>query len=305
LAGMLEEPIVVISVQRGSPSTGIPTKQEQGDLNMMVGGSQGDAPRIILAPKDMRDAYEITGRALNLAEKYQCPVIVLSDFFLSEHFETVEPIEEAEPIDRGKLLNEAPEDYKRFLITEDGVSPRLIPGKPKGMFVSASDEHDEKGEVISDVLAGLPQSLEIRNRMHPKRMRKVEYARREDMRLPEVVGPKGAGVTLLGWGSTYNAIQEACGYLENEGIRVNHVHFTDLYPMPQEGVLQILNSCRDIIAIENNYSSQMVRLIRAETGFSVKRTVNRYDGEPFTGEDIAQRVKKELSVSPEEELAHV
>jgi len=299
LAAMMEEPIVIINVQRGGPSTGIPTKQEQGDLNLLLGASQSDFARMILAPKDIEDAFHTAGRALNLAEKYQTPILILSDLFLSEHFQTVEPFRfETMRIDRGKLLRSLEEGdgrYKRFLITEDGISPRLMPGVPKGMYVSASDEHDEEGIVISDVLAGLPSSLEIRNKIHAKRMRKLEVMRREDMRLPTLTGPKEAELTLMGWGSTYDMLEEACAYLAKEGIMANHLHFTDLFPLPVEGVLKILNSCKEIIGVENNYSSQMCRLIRAETGCHIKRSVNRYDGEPFTGEDICNRVKKELA----------
>ena len=295
LAGMLEEPIVIINVQRGAPSTGIPTKQEQGDLNLMFSGS-GDFARIVLAPKDIDDAFYTAGRALNLAEKYQTPVLILSDLFLSEHFQTVEPFRfDTVPIERGKVQESVNGGYKRYLITEDGVSPRVLPGMPGAMYVSASDEHDESGVVISDVLAGLPSSLDIRNKIHAKRMKKLEVAREEDMRLPTLTGPADAELTLMGWGSTYDAIEEACQLLEEAGVSVNHLHFTDLYPLPVEGVLEILNSCREIVAVETNFSSQMVRLIRAETGFSIKRTVNRYDGEPFTGEDIFKRLQGVLA----------
>ncbi len=292
LAGMMEEPIVVINVQRGSPSTGIPTKQEQGDLNLLLGAAQGDIPKIILAPKDTSDAFYTCGRALNLAEKYQTPVLILSDLFLSEHFQTVDEFKFGTPIERGKVLTEVNGSYKRFLITEDGISPRLIPGAPRGMYVSASDEHDESGIVISDVLAGLPSSRDIRNRIHEKRMRKLEVARENDMRPPTLSGSPDASVTLLGWGATYDVIEEACQILTEEGVKVSHVHFTDLYPMPVKAVLDVLNNCNEIIAVENNYSCQMSRLILAETGFQIKRFIRRYDGEPFTGEDIVDRFKK-------------
>ncbi len=294
LAAMLEEPIVIINVQRGAPSTGIPTKQEQGDLNLMFGGS-GDFARIILAPKDTEDAFYTMGRALNLAEKYQTPVLVLSDLFLSEHFQTVDPFRFDTPVERGKIQTSVNGSYKRYLITEDGISPRVLPGLPRGMYVSASDEHDESGVVISDVLAGLPSSLEIRNKIHAKRMKKLDVMRAQDMRLPTLTGPSDAELTLMGWGSTYDAIEEACQYFQSEGLAVNHLHFTDLYPLPVEGVLELLNSCREIVAVENNFSSQMTRLIRAETGFQIKRTVNRYDGEPFTGEDIYKRAKEVIA----------
>ena len=296
LACMLEEPIVVINVQRGGPSTGIPTKQEQADLNMLVGGPQGDAPRIILAPKDTADAFYTMGRAFNLAEKYQTPVLVLSDLFLSEHFQTVDEFKFNTPIERGKLLTQVNGEYKRFLITDDGVSPRLIPGAPNGMYVSASDEHDEAGIVISDVLAGLPASLDIRNRIHEKRMRKLDMVRQHDMKPPMLTGSKNASITLMGWGSTYDAIEEACEILRKDGLSVNHLHFTDIFPLPVKQTLDILNSCHEIVAVENNYSCQMSRLILAETGYQIKRFVRRYDGEPFTGEDIVDRFKKtELS----------
>ncbi len=291
LAGMMEEPIVIINVQRGGPSTGIPTKQEQGDLQMMFGGS-GDFARIVLAPKDPEDAFYTAGRALNLAEKYQTPVLILSDLYLSEHYQTVDPFTKTLPIERGKLIRSFSGEYKRFLITEDGVSPRLIPGIAGGTYVSASDEHDEAGIVISDVLAGLPESLEIRNKIHAKRMKKLDVMRAEDMQPPTLTGPKNASLTLMGWGSTYDAIEEACELLAKDGVSANHLHFTDLYPLPVEPTLAVLNACKDIVAVETNYSSQMARLIRAETGFTIKRFVNRYDGEPFTGEDIVARIKK-------------
>ena len=296
LAGMMEEPIVVINVQRGGPSTGIPTKQEQGDLNLLLGASQGEFPRIIMAPKDPEDAFYTAWRALNLAEKYQTPVLILSDTFLSESFQTADDFNFDQPIDRGKLERSLKDgdSYKRFLITKDGVSPRLVPGVPKGMYCSVSDEHDEEGVVITDVLAGLPTSLKIRNEMHAKRMKKLELARQQDINPPTLTGDKKAEFTLLGWGSTYDAIEEACQILGKNGIKANHLHFTDLFPLPNEKVLKVLQSCKEVISVENNYTSQMCRLIRAETGFEIKRHVSRYDGEPFTGEDICQRVKKEL-----------
>jgi 2-oxoglutarate/2-oxoacid ferredoxin oxidoreductase subunit alpha len=295
LAGMLEEPIVVINVQRGGPSTGIPTKQEQGDLFQMVGASQGDFPKIILAARDANEAFHIAGRALNLAEKYQVPVLLLSDMFLSEHFQTCEPFKVKQPIERGKLIRKVSGEYKRFLLTEDGVSPKLVPGVPGGMYCSPSDEHDEEGTVTSDVLAGLPETREIRIKMQAKRMKKLELIRKESICPPTLTGPQDAELTLMGWGATYDAIEEACQYFNERGTKVNHLHFTDLFPLPVDKVLEIMDSCKEIIAVENNYSGQMTKLIRMETGFHVKKCVNRFDGEPFTGEDIYTRVKKELA----------
>lgn len=302
LAAMLEVPVVVINVQRGGPSTGLPTKQEQSDINLMMGGN-GDFPKIIIAPKDVEDAFYQAGRAMNLAEKYQCPVLILSDLYLSEHYQTVEDFDfKRIPIERGKLLKgEIPEgaDYKRYKVTEDGISPRLVPGSSStAMYCSASDEHKEDGEIITDILAGLPESLEVRKEMHAKRMRKEETMIKDgDIELPTIDGDANARITLLGWGSTYDFIKEACEILNKDGLSVNHLHFTDLYPMNSEKVTEILNSCNNIIAVENNMTNQMCKLIKAETGFDIKSSVNRYDGEPFTGEYIANLVK-------EKELAH-
>lgn len=254
------------------------------------------------ARKDTEDAFYTAWRALNLAEKYQTPILILSDLFLSEHFQTVDSFRFDMPIDRGKFLRaiDDPSTYKRYQLVSDGVSPRLIPGVPGGMYCSASDEHMEDGTVISDVLAGLPDSLDIRNKMHAKRMKKLDVMRKEDMQVPTLTGPKQAELTLMGWGSTYDALEEALQFLSAQGIIANHLHFTDLFPLPVEGVLEIMNGCKEIVAVENNFSCQMARLIRAETGYYIKKTVTRFDGEPFTGEDICSRV-----IKLKKELAHV
>jgi 2-oxoglutarate/2-oxoacid ferredoxin oxidoreductase subunit alpha len=300
LAAMLEVPVVAVVVQRGSPSTGIPTKQEQADINLVLSGN-GDFPKIVIAPKDTEDAFFQAARALNLAEKYQTPVIILSDLFLSEHYQTVDPFNFDEvKIERGKLMTEFTDSdrYKRYEYQPDGISPRLRPGVPGQMYVTPSDEHDERGIVISDVLAGLPESLETRNKMHQKRMQKeITMVKTGDIELPVLVGDKNARITLLGWGSTYDAIQEAVQMLNAEGLSVNHLHFTDLYPINKAETRRLLESCQSIISVENNYSNQLCSLIRKETGFDINRHVNRYDGEPFTGEYIVSKVK-------EKELAH-
>jgi len=159
LAGMTETPLVIVDSQRAGPSTGLPTKTEQGDLNMITGASQGDFPRIVLTPLTVEDAYNATVEAFNLAERFQCPVIIASDLLLSEHIETVDNLNPQVMIDRGELISSAPSDgpYLRFKVTETGVSPRAIPGTAGTVYVAASDEHEESGVVVSDVLAGIPK----------------------------------------------------------------------------------------------------------------------------------------------------
>src|SRR5438477_10853082 len=193
LAGMLETPAVVVNVQRGGPSTGLPTKTEQGDLFQVLGASQGEYPRIILAPGTIEDAYYTTADAFNLADKYQCPVLILSDLLLSEHTETVDHLNLNVKVDRGEIITEwTGNGYKRYEDTPTGISPRALPGTRGTIYVSASDEHDERGVVISDVFTDPP----TRKKMMEKRMRKIEFARAELAKLypPKLEGSPDAEV---------------------------------------------------------------------------------------------------------------
>jgi len=300
LAGMLEEPVVVINVMRGGPSTGLPTKTEQGDLNLALGASQGDYPRCIIAPLTTADCCLQAQRALNLAEKWQNPVTILSDLYLSEHYETVDSLDlDSIAIDRGKLLNSTSPNghkYLRYELTEDGVSPRAVPGMPGKMFVSASDEHDEDGHVISDVLCGLPESIEIRKKMVHKRGRKLEGLRK-DMGLPVAEGPDNADLTLVGWGSTYKLLQEVMGRLNASGLKVNLLSFRDIYPMRGEEVAKLLNARKKLLLVEQNFSGQFGHLLRAETGVHITDTCRKYDGEPFDPHEIESRAKEVLNVA--------
>ncbi|MFN8009363.1 MAG: 2-oxoacid:acceptor oxidoreductase subunit alpha [Terriglobia bacterium] len=290
-AGMIEAPVVVINVQRGGPSTGIPTKTEQADLNQAFGASQGDFPRIIIAPSDVADAFDSAVEAFNLAEKYQLPVILVSDLLLSEHPETVETnvLRSEVPIDRGEIIREWPErngTYKRFAFTRSGISPRALPGTANAVHVAASDDHDEEGILISDVFTSPP----VRRKSQEKRMKKVERALK-DLPVPMLEGPEQAQVTLIGWGSTKGVIHEAAAILCAEGIPTNQLHFKYLHPFHAETALQILQRCQKTICVECNYSGQFARHLRAETGFSVADKILKYDGEPMEPRLIAKQVK--------------
>jgi 2-oxoglutarate ferredoxin oxidoreductase subunit alpha len=288
LAGMLEAPVVVVNAQRGGPSTGLPTKTEQGDLNQVLGASQGDYPRIIVAPTTTPDAFYAAAEALNLAEEFQCPVIVISDLLLGEHPETIEPdaLTPDLPINRGKLLAEAPAGYKRYAMTADGISPRVLPGTPGASFVAASDDHDEYGNVISDQFTNAP----LRRKMHEKRMRKMNAV------LPRLVppqreGPAGADVTLVGWGSTWGAIHEALALLEGRGISANHLQIKYIVPFHADRVSDILSQSRRIVVVENNISGQFASYLRSQTGIKADDLVLKYDGEPMTPGFIARQVE--------------
>src|SRR5438067_4051930 len=218
MAGMIEAPVVIVEVQREGPSTGIPTKTGQGDLNQVYGASQGDFPRVIIAPTETSDCFWTAVEAFNLAEKYQLPVLIISDLLVSEHPETIEAdaLRHDVPIERGELVTGWPKTngpYKRYANTPSGVSPRALPGTEGTEYVAATDEHDEEGILISDVFTSPP----VRRKIMERRMKKVELALQE-LKPPKLEGPADAPVTLIGWGSSEGVIREARALLAADGI---------------------------------------------------------------------------------------
>jgi 2-oxoglutarate/2-oxoacid ferredoxin oxidoreductase subunit alpha len=298
MAGMIEAPVVFIEVQRGGPSTGIPTKQEQADLNQVYGASQGDFPRIIIAPGDTADCFDTAVEAFNLAEKYQCPVIIISDLLLSEHPETVEPerFKPDVPIDRGALITEVNSKnghYKRFEFTPSGISPRVVPGTANAMHVAATDEHDEEGVLISDVFC----NPAVRRKIAEKRMKKLTLALHE-LPAPKLEGPLDAEVTLIGWGSTKGVIREAVDQLNASGVRANQLHFKYLLPFHGNEASEILKKCKRTICVEMNATGQFARHLRAETSHAVSDKILKYDGEPLEPGNIAAQVRAILAGKP-------
>jgi len=300
MAGIFETPLVVINVQRAGPSTGVPTKTEQGDLNQVLGASQGDFPRIILAPTSIPDCFTTVPLAFNLADHYQCPVILLSDLLMSEGNETVDPevlLADVE-IDRGELITTNPEGngepYLRFKNTPSGISPRAIPGVPGHLFVVASDEHDEDGVLLSDVYTDPVR----RKKMVDKRARKMSTVL-DHLPAPEFNGPVDAEVTLVGWGSTWGVLIEAAERLNREGITTNHLQIKCLLPFQTKEVSRLLGQSRRIIVVEHNHSGQFARHLRAETGIAANGHVRKYDGEPFEPKHVVAGVKDILESGKE------
>jgi len=307
LSGMLETPVVVVNVQRAGPSTGVPTKTEQGDLNQAFGASQGDFPRIIIAPLSMPDCFSTPALAFNVADRYQCPVIILSDLLMSEGNETVDPalLDVEFPIDRGELITQAPggsdgnevaagEPYLRYKDTESGISPRAVPGVPGHIYVAASDEHDEDGVLISDVFTDTVR----RKKMADKRSRKMATVL-EHLPAPKLEGPVDAEVTLVGWGSTWGVLTESVERLNREGISTSHLQVKFLVPFHVTEVSAILGKSRGVIIVENNQSGQFARHLRAETGIVAKGHIRKYDGEPFEPKHIVAGVKEILKKGTE------
>lgn len=290
-AGMIEAPVVIVEVQRGGPSTGVPTKTEQADLNQVFGASQGDYPRAIIAPTDTTDCFYTAVEALNLAEKYQLPVTIITDLLVSEHPETIEhdALTNDVQIDRGEIVSEWPQSngtYKRYAFTRSGVSPRALPGTEGTIYVAATDDHDEEGILISDVFT----SQAVRRKVQEKRMRKLDGLLR-DTKPPVLLGPSDADVTLIGWGSTKGVIHEAIVQLATDGIRANQLQIKYLVPFHSNEVTQILRSCKKTICVEANYTGQFARHLRAETGITVDHHILKYDCEPFEPHHIVDEVK--------------
>ncbi len=289
LAGMTETPIVVVDAQRPGPAIGLPTRTEQGDLQFVLYASHGEFPRAVLAPATVEDCFWLTVKAFNLAEKFQLPVILLTDQHLASSYATVDPFDLSQvTIDRGLLFSPElagePSGYQRHRITRSGISPRAFPGQEGALVVTDSDEHDEAGHLIEDA--------ETRTRMMQKRLRKL-FSLKKDISTPGIYGARKADITLIGWGSTCGAIREAVDILNKEGLKVNSFHLTELWPFPAHAVAEALSHAPTSYVIENNATGQLSRLIRAETGREASAKILKYDGRPFTPGYIAQQVRKE------------
>jgi 2-oxoglutarate ferredoxin oxidoreductase subunit alpha len=300
LSAMMETPVVVIDCQRAGPSTGVPTKTEQGDLWQMLGAAFGDYPRVIAAPLDIKDCFKVIPEIFNIADRFQCPGLVLCDLLLSEGRLSVDPkdLDFGPVIDRGELITTTPSAsvtdlngvYKRYKITESGVSPRAIPGVPGHTHTAASDEHDEDGVLISDEFTNPTK----RRAMMEKRMRKVAGIEAA-VPAPALSGPRDADVTLIGWGSTKGVIEEACEILTEQGISANQLQIRWLVPLHGEVILDILKGARYTIIVENNYSGQFARYLRSETSYVPNGYIRKYDGEPFMPHHVVKAVREQLS----------
>jgi len=288
LAGITETPIVIIDGQRPGPAVGLPTRTEQGDLQFVLHAHHGDFPRAILAPATIEDAFWLTVKAFDWAERYQLPVIILTDQHLASSYATVDrPDLSQVTIDRGKLFpdkGDDPSDYKRHRVTKSGISPRAFPGLGKALVVTDCDEHDEEGHLTEDATERTAQVQ--------KRLRKLVPLEKE-IGTPREYGSRGAETILIGWGSTYGAIHEAVDMLRKEGASVNMLHLSELWPFPTRAVADPVSKALNRYVIENNATGQLARLIKTETGYDVSGRILKFDGRPFTPAYIAEAVKKE------------
>lgn len=290
-AGIGEFPIVIVNAQRTGPATAISTRTEQSDLRFVIHAGHGEFPRMVIALRDPEDAFYQTARAFNIAEKYQIPVILLTDLYLADYTKTMPAFDFSEiKIERYLCGKEdlGDDEYKRYKITESGVSPRIIPGKIPGEAVLVdSHEHDEYGHITED--------SKLRIEMMLKRMRKLEGLR-EEIEEPWLIGNENPENLIVCWGSTYGAVKEAVERLNSEGFSVGAFVFGDIYPLPKKKFMDLAKDVRNIIDIEQNATGQLDSIIREETTYASTHKILKFDGRPFTGDEIYRRLKEEVLV---------
>jgi 2-oxoglutarate ferredoxin oxidoreductase subunit alpha len=293
MIGMTEISPVIILVQRPGPSTGLPTYTAQGDLRFAIHTSQGEFPRVLIAPGDVEESFYITLEAFNLAEKFQIPALIILDKYLAESYGTVEifnqnriGIDPGQPITKNEYNGK--EEYKRYKFTENGISPRAIPGTKGTIVRTNADEHNELGYTTEDPV--------LTTRMNDKRLKKLDALNKEleNCETTKLYGPEEADAIIIGWGSTKGPIREAMKILSNENIRVNYLQIVYLHPFPAEKVQNILQSAKKMIVVENNKTSQLSSLIREHLLTMVDNTILKYDGRPFNPETLSQNIKEVL-----------
>lgn len=295
-AGMNEVPVVIVHYQRGGPSTGLPTRTEQGDLRFVIHAGHGEFPRIVLASGDIEEAFYDIRRAFNYAERYQLPVIHLMDRYLANSIITLENLDlKGIKIDRGLVLKEEDllkmklegQQYKRFALTDSGISPRVFAGTKNAVYWATGDEHDEFGHITEDPV--------LRSRMMEKRMKKLDLIEKE-VPIEERINHfkvSNPDLTIVSWGSTKGTILDLIEILNNEGYKIEFLQIRMVHPLPSEYVKQALQG-KKWVCVENNYSSQMLGLIKEKTGLEASNTIVKYNGRQISLDELYISVKRIL-----------
>ncbi|MDD3581676.1 MAG: 2-oxoacid:acceptor oxidoreductase subunit alpha [Desulfobacca sp.] len=279
LAAMTETPLVIIVAQRPGPATGLPTRTEQGDLEFVLHAGHGEFPRAIFTPGTVESCFHLTRRALELAERVQGPIFLLTDQYLADSARAVLPFDLKNLAPVTPVGTAAPPvlPYQRYALTDNGVSPRLLPGLSEHLVVADSDEHTSDGHITED--------LQVRIQMVDKRWRKLEDLRSAVIP-PEYQGDAQPDLLLVTWGSSQGPVLEAAAALRKDGQHVATLCFSQVWPLVEEQFLNHLQEAKQVVSVEGNASGQLARLVRRETGFLIPRQVRRYDGLPLTSEYI-------------------
>ena len=282
LAGMIETPAVVHVAQRPGPATGLPTRTEQGDLELVLYGGHGEFPRIILAPGTLEQAFALTARAFDLADKYQVPVFVLTDEYLVDSYYNLPPFDVPDAAIKKHIVKTS-SDYLRYAAAENGVSPRGIPGYGEGLVTVDSDEHDEGGRITED--------MDVRVAMTDKRLAKGETLK-EAIVPPELIGPEDYRNLVICWGSTYHVIREGLAQLGRDDTAM--LHYSQVYPLHPETTDYISRAERSVV-VESNATGQFRKLIRLHAGVDVDEGLVKYDGLSFAVEEVIEGLEEILS----------
>ena len=285
LAGMTETPIVVVDAQRPGPATGFPTRTEQADLDFLIHAGHGEFARAIYTPGSIEEAFYLTVKAFNIAEKYQIPVLIMTDQHLADSVRDIEPFDLKNAVVQRHIISKEGSGkitgYKRYQFTESGVSSRAIPSWINDVIYADSDEHNEEGHITEDA--------DMRVKMVDKRFYKKMAGLAQEVEKPLAYNLAKADTILVGFGSTYGVIKEACGFC---GKEFGYIHLPQVWPFPALEVSLMLKGKRNIITVENNAGAQLARLIFRETGIRVKSSILRYDGRPFDLDYLIGRIKE-------------
>ncbi len=290
LAGMTETPLVIALAQRPGPATGLPTKTEQADLFFALFAGHGEFPKVLFAPGTPEEAFFLTNKAFDLAERYQITVIILTDQYLADSQWSYEKFNLSNLKYKDYRLKgeefKRLKEYKRHTFTETGVSPLGIPGNSFHLVITDSDEHDEEGHITEEAF--------IRNKMVEKRLFKKLPLIQKEIEPPKLYGTKEPEILLLCWGSTYGIVREVVDEL-SKSYRVSMLHFSEIFPFPEEkSWLHLLRKANLVINIEQNATSQFAKLFRMETGIKIEKHINRFDGRPFTVDELLERVYEQI-----------
>ena len=280
LSGMTETPAVIHVAQRPGPATGLPTRTEQADLNLVLYAGHGEFPRMIFAPGRLQDGVEVMSRAFYMADKYQIPVFVLSDQYWLESMSQTDPLD-FNPSYLQSFVVKTQRDYKRYALDKSGMSPRGIPGYGEGYVKVDSDEHDEEGMIT--------ESFTMRVSMHEKRLNKFNLMK-EDLMEPLISGSDSHEDLVLSWGSTYGVIEEALS--THPTWNKTHLHFTQVYPLP-ESLGNLINKAKRITVIENNATGQFANLIQMTYGIKVDKRILKYNGEPYHIDELVALMEEQ------------
>lgn len=285
LAGIIETPVVVINVQRPGPATGLSTRTEQSDLRFLIHAGHGEFPRMVISLRSPEDAFYQTARAFNLADKYQIPVLLISDEYLADLTLSTKPFDFSKiSIERNiaKVEDITDERYKRYKFTDSGISPRLIPGMdPNHLVLVDSHEHNEYGNIDEDPIN--------RIKMVDKRSKKFELLKTE-VQEPWFIGEENPENLIVCWGSTYGAVKESVDRLRKEGISIGALIYGDIWPFPTKKLLEVSKRTKKIINIEQNSTGQLESLINEKTSVKCTDRILKYDGRALNSDEICEKL---------------